>query len=65
VNRLCSDVSSGHDQQLGVCAGLQDSLSGLADSLTQQVALIKREFKPALQATEVRCTWRPGGDMPC
>lgn len=54
VDKLSSDAVAVQDQQLGVLAGLQDSVSGLSDKLTQQVALLRREFKPALLATEVR-----------
>ena len=53
VDKLTSDAASAQDQHLGVLAGLQDRLSGLSDTLTQQVAVLRREFKPALQAHEV------------
>jgi hypothetical protein len=53
VDKLSADASSVQDQQLDVLAGLQDSVSGLSDKLTQQVAVLRREFRPALQATEV------------
>lgn len=56
VNKLTADSASERDQQLSVLAGLQDRLSGLSDKLTQQGALLRREFKPALQAAEVMDT---------
>lgn len=53
VDKLSHDTGGAQDQQLGVLAGLQDRVSGLSDALTQQAALLRREFKPALQAHEV------------
>lgn len=53
VDKLSSDAVAVQDQQLGALAGLQDGVSGLSEKLTQQVALLRREFKPALLATEV------------
>jgi hypothetical protein len=52
---VSADASTTHDQQLGVLAGLQDGLSGLSECIKQQVAALRREIKPALQATEVSC----------
>jgi hypothetical protein len=53
VDKLSSDAVAVQDQQLGMLAGLQDGVSGLSDTLSQQVALLRREFKPALLPTEV------------
>jgi hypothetical protein len=38
VDRVSSDASATHDQQLGVLAGLHDGLSGLSERVDQQVA---------------------------
>jgi septal ring factor EnvC (AmiA/AmiB activator) len=53
VDRLACDAAASQYQQLGVLAGLQHGATALSDRLAQQVAMLRREMRLALQAAEV------------